>query len=61
MSEPLARIARLEPAPGRRILVVSDIHGNVPYLEGVLRQAGFCGRDELIIDGDFLEKGQEFF
>ena len=59
MSEPLARIARLEPAPGRRILVVSDIHGNVPYLEGVLRQAGFCGRDELILDGAFLEKGAE--
>ena len=42
-------ILRWNPAPGRRILVVSDIHGNVPYFEGVLRKAGFSDRDELII------------
>ena len=57
MSE--ARIRRLSFAPGRRILVLSDIHGNVPYLEGVLDLAGFGGGDELIVDGDFLEKGRE--
>ena len=39
--------------------MISDIHGNVPYFEGVLRKAGFSDRDELIIDGDFLEKGAE--
>ena len=54
-----ARIQWLRFSPGRRILVISDIHGNVPYLEGVLRRAGFSDRDELIIDGDFLEKGEE--
>ena len=53
------RIEVYSPPPGRRILVVSDIHGNVPYFEGVLRRAGFSDRDELIIDGDFLEKGEE--
>ena len=53
------RIQRWTPEPGRRLLVVSDIHGNVPYFEGVLRRAGFSDRDELIIDGDFLEKGAE--
>ena len=47
------------PEAGKRILVVSDIHGNVPYFEGLLRKAGFSGRDELVIDGDFLEKGAE--
>ena len=47
------------PEAGKRILVVSDIHGNVPYFEGLLRKAGFSGRDELVIDGDFLEKGRE--
>ena len=52
-------ILRWNPEPGRRLLVVSDIHGNVPYFEGVLRKAGFSDRDELIIDGDFLEKGTE--
>ena len=53
------RILRWTPEPGRRILVVSDIHGNVPYFEGVLRKAGFSDRDELVVDGDFLEKGTE--
>ena len=33
MSEQLARIERLDIAPGRRILVVSDIHANVDFLE----------------------------
>lgn len=59
MPDRKARIERLALPAGRRILVVSDIHGNVPYLEGVLRRAGFSERDELIIDGDFLEKGDE--
>ncbi len=54
-----ARIQELRIEPGRRILVTSDIHANVPYFEGLLAQVGFCGRDELIIDGDFLEKGTE--
>ena len=59
MKEQKARIQKLEIAPGRRILVISDIHGNVPYLEGVLKKANFGPEDELILDGDFLEKGRE--
>ena len=59
MPDRRARIEHLSLPAGRRILVVSDIHGNVPYFEGVLRRAGFSARDELIIDGDFLEKGAE--
>ena len=51
-------ILRWNPEPDRRLLVISDIHGNVPYFEGVLRKAGFSDQDELIIDGDFLEKGE---
>ncbi|MGI6028636.1 MAG: metallophosphoesterase [Candidatus Heteroscillospira sp.] len=51
-------IERLTLPPGRRILVISDIHGNLPYLKGVLDKAGFCDSDVLIIDGDFLEKGK---
>lgn len=54
-----ARVERLELPPGRRILVVSDIHGNLPYFEGLLRQTGFSARDELILDGDLLEKGPQ--
>lgn len=44
---------------GRRILVISDIHGNLPYFDALLKKAGFCENDELIIDGDFLEKGPD--
>ena len=54
-----ARVERLSVPPGRRILVVSDIHGNLPYFRGLLTLAGFCGDDELIVDGDFLEKGPD--
>ena len=42
---------------GRRILAVSDIHGHVHFLKKVLEKAGFCEDDELIIDGDIIEKG----
>lgn len=59
MHELPAKILPLKIAPGRRILVVSDIHGNLPYFRALLGKAGFCGGDELIIDGDFLEKGED--
>lgn len=45
--------------PDRRIIVISDIHGNLPFLKGLLKKTGFCAKDELIIDGDFLEKGEQ--
>ncbi len=54
-----ARIERLDIASGRRILAISDIHANIPYFKGVLEKARFSSKDELIIDGDFLEKGQD--
>ena len=59
MYEAPTKILPLSVAPGRRILVVSDIHGNLPYLKGLLDKAGFGDKDELIIDGDFLEKGPD--
>ena len=54
-----ARIQKLNIEEGRRILVISDIHANIPYFEGVLKLAEFSERDVLILDGDFLEKGRE--
>lgn len=47
----------LDIPQGRRILAVSDIHGHVHFLKNVLERAGFCEADELIIDGDIIEKG----
>lgn len=54
-----ARVERLSLPEGRRILVISDIHGNLPYFKGLLSKLDFGDADELIIDGDFLEKGAE--
>ena len=54
--------ARIESAvlpPGRRILVMSDIHGNLPYFEGLLARLAFSPKDFLILDGDLLEKGTQ--
>ena len=42
---------------GRRIIAISDIHGNLPYLEGLLAKLRFNEKDILIILGDFTEKG----
>lgn len=52
-----ARIRRVALPENRRILAVSDIHGNLPYLRGLLEKVGFCRDDILFIVGDFLEKG----
>ena len=55
----LAQVIRPHIEPGRRVIAVSDIHGNLPFLKGVLDKAGFTPDDVLIIVGDLLEKGQE--
>ena len=59
MSDKPARILNWRIPEGRRILVVSDIHGNLPYFTGLLEQLDFSDDDELVIDGDFLEKGRQ--
>lgn len=58
MNDIKANILRFEPDAGKRILVVSDIHGNLPYFTGLLAKLHFGSGDELIINGDFLEKGE---
>ena len=52
-----AKIERLDTS-GRRLIAVSDIHANLPYLKGLLEKLSFSDSDELIIVGDFLEKGK---
>ena len=54
-----ARVVYPAIEPGRRVLVISDIHANLPYFHGVLQKVGFCDDDVLILNGDFLEKGAE--
>ena len=50
------RIARLD-APAGRLIAVSDIHGALDYLRGLLNAVQFSPADTLVIDGDLLERG----
>ena len=52
------RIERAEFSPERRVLAVSDVHGNLPYLKGLLEKVRFSADDILVIAGDLLEKGR---
>ncbi len=45
--------------PGRRILAVSDIHGNLPFFEALLKKVHLTKDDILVLNGDILEKGQD--
>ena len=45
--------------PDRRVLVISDIHGNLPFLKRLLVKAQFSPDDILIILGDILEKSTQ--
>ncbi len=54
-------IIREIPAPpvNGRLIAVSDIHGYVHYLKGLLAKIHFSSQDTLIIIGDMIEKGPE--
>lgn len=53
-----AIVRPIDLPPGRRVLVISDIHGNLPLLKGVLARAGFCREDILIVLGDMVERSE---
>ena len=40
----------------RRVLVISDIHGNLPFLRGLLKKVQFSTDDILLVLGDILKK-----
>ena len=42
-----------------RIIVISDIHGNLPYLQGLLTKLRLRRDDQLVLLGDLVEKGPE--
>ena len=54
-----ATVKRMSLPENRRILAVSDVHGNLELFREALRGAGFCRDDVLFILGDLLEKGAE--
>ncbi len=53
------KIKEMTVESGKRILVTSDIHGNLKYLKNVLTKASFSDNDILFIVGDIIEKGPE--
>lgn len=53
-----AVVKHVEISPCRRTLAVSDIHGNLSFLKGLLDKVGFGPDDELFILGDILEKSE---
>lgn len=59
MKQPKTTLVKLDIPKNKRILVTSDVHGNLKFLEKVLERAGFCDDDILIIVGDIVEKGTE--
>lgn len=58
MSSPRAVVRPLTLEPGRRTLVVSDVHGALPLLKGALQKAGFSREDQLIVLGDLMERSE---
>ena len=44
---------------GKRILVTSDIHGNLEWFKTLLSRAEFSDNDMLVIVGDLIQKGPE--
>ncbi len=54
-----AKVQTVSFPPDRRVLAISDIHGNLAYLRGVLKKAAFSQGDILVLVGDMLEKGPE--
>ncbi len=53
------KVKQITVEPGKRILVTSDIHGNLTYFKKVLEKASFSDNDILFIVGDIIEKGSE--
>lgn len=54
-----ATVIRPEIRPGRRVIAISDIHGNLAFLKGLLAKLCFSGEDSLILVGDLFEKGRD--
>lgn len=53
----MIEIKKLELDETRRLIVISDIHGNLELFQKLLQKVNFTERDCLIINGDLCEKG----
>jgi len=55
----MARVEKICLRPFRRTAVISDIHGELSYLKGLLEKLALTEEDALIFLGDMVEKGPE--
>ena len=53
------RIKRVDIPKNKRVICISDIHGEVDLLKELLENIGFCDNDVLVILGDFYTKGSQ--
>ena len=54
-----ARIERRTLPDTGRIIAISDVHGNLEYLRGLLNKLDLRGEDTLVFCGDIMEKGPQ--
>ena len=54
-----AVVRELDLPRDRRLLMMSDIHGNLPFLQQLLKKVKFGEKDTLFLLGDMLEKGKQ--
>ncbi len=54
-----AKVVTPDVSKAKRILAISDIHGNLELLKRLLKKVGFQDSDFLILVGDYIEKGPE--
>ena len=52
-------VKHIELPADRRVFAVSDVHGNLDYLKGLLDKIRFSTDDVLILLGDLIEKGPQ--
>lgn len=55
----MAKVIRPPIEPGRRVIAISDIHGDLSTLKKLLEKICFSPADVLILVGDLLEKGDD--
>lgn len=54
-----AHLQKVMLPEGRRVIAVSDLHGNRDGFRGILQKVNFSADDILILVGDLLEKGPD--
>ena len=54
-----ARVRSLQPGAFRRIIAVSDLHGNDALFDRLLGQVRFSDADALVLLGDYIERGEQ--